>query len=486
MIKRFPSVMALFSVLVVASVLWLGLVHAQGAEQWTRAIPISGALSGSWFPSLAVEDTGTVHAIWGVSQEDSTLYYSKYDGLAWSRPVDILIGGPRSRLVLDGRNLLHLMYSSGPNVVVADSLATAAGSPQGWNSALQLNRTKSSIMGDLGVDEAGVLRGVWIEKGEGCDACYQAVYGESTDSGRSWESVQVLSQTAVAPRSIQLARATSGTLYALWGTSPGTDIPDGLAMSFSTDNGQTWLEEPILIQDEKEGIRQPSLTVDANGNLLLLYNLGVKDETFYQTSNDQGTTWSPRQAVPGLFAQKTATGNDYFATAIDSAKAVHLIAVGRASKTQDLAAVYHMKWDGQAWSTPAVVYQADQFIELPALAIANGNHLHVMFSTRDRYRISGSPDSSYQVWYTTLVADAAAATRVPLASLTPTTTTTPTMAATGTATRRPSATPESDTTEISDTNTNVNPQLPIVIGVAAVGGILVLVFGINFIARRRR
>lgn len=493
MFKRIPAVIALISFLAVASVTSLGLVnapqlaHAQDPEQWSRALPISGALSGSWYPSLAVQDDGTVHAIWGVTQDDSTLYYSKYDGLGWSRPVDILIGGPRSQLVLDGRNLLHVMYNDAARVVVADSLADLANTPQGWNSALQLNRTKAGTMGELRVDESGTLHAVWFEKQEGPEGIYQAVYGQSMDSGRSWELVRDLSQTNVAPRAMQLARASAGTMYALWSTSE-EGRPDALALSVSTDNGDSWSEEPTLITDEREGIRQPALAVDANDNLVLIYNLGVKDETFFQTSTDRGATWSERAPIPGLFAQKTATGNDYFAIARDSANALHLIAVGRESKTQELASVYHLKWDGQTWTGPALVYQADRFIELPAIAIANGNQLHVMFSTRDRYRISGDPDTSYQVWYTSLLTDAAVATSVPLPSLTPTSTSTPTTAPSSTPTRRPTITPEFDGGAISTTNDsgNVNPQLPIIMGVGAVVGILVVVFGINFIARRRR
>src|SRR5580765_4060931 len=144
MFKRFPSVFLAASMLIIASSLWLGLVNAQDAEKWSRAIPISGALGGSWYPSIVADDNGIVHAIWGVSQSDETLYYSKYDGLAWSRPIDILIGGPKSSLVWDGRQLTHVMYQEGPNVVVADANVSQAGTSQGWNSPLQLNHGKTA------------------------------------------------------------------------------------------------------------------------------------------------------------------------------------------------------------------------------------------------------------------------------------------------------------------------------------------------------
>jgi hypothetical protein len=486
MLQRFSALLVIagFSIAVLIS---LGVAYAQEGEEWTRAVPISGALPGSWYPSIAVDDRGVVHAVWGVTQGDSTLYYSNYDGLAWARPVDILIGGPRNVLVIDGRNLLHMLYPTGANVVVTDAVAQQAGSSQGWNPDLQLNRTKFAVAGDLKVDEKGVLHAVWIEAQENCDKCFQAVYGQSDDSGRTWTVYRVLSQGAVLPRSIQLTLAPSGELYALWTISPGGDIPEGVAVSVSTNNGETWLEEPILIQDEKESIRQPALVVDSTGALVLIHNLGVKDETFFQTSSDRGESWSERAPIPGLFAAKTATGNDNFAVARDSANTIHLIAVGRISKNQDLSEVYHVKWDGEGWSAPATVYAGDHFIELPSLVIANGNQLHLLFSIRDRYQISGAPDSSYQVLYTTLVTDAPPATRVSLATLTPSPTVTPTEAATPTATRRPTITPSPSVIEGDPTAPNEsNPQLPIIAGVVPVLAILGLVLLVNFALRRRQ
>ncbi len=488
MFKGFRPVIVLTSLLILFGAVSFGLARAQDAEQWARAVPISGALSGSWYPSLAAEDSGTVHAIWGVTQRDNTLYYRKYDGLAWSRPIDILIGGPRSVLMLDGRNLLHLLYSNGPNVVVTDADAARADSSAGWNAALQLNRAQGALSGDLRVDEQGILHAVWLEKRERCEGCYLAVYGQSTDSGQTWSLYRVLSDAGVLARPIQLVRAPNGIMFAQWGTEAIEGKPEGLALSVSANNGETWLDDPIVLRDEKEAIRQPALSFDANGALVLIHNLGVKDETFFQTSSDQGVTWSERQPIPGLFAAKTATGNDYFAVAHDSANALHLIAIGRKAKDQDLEAVYHLKWDGQSWSAPAIVYEGDQFLELPALAIANGNRLHVLFSARDRYRIGGPPDSSYQVWYTNLLTDAAQATRVPLPTLTLTPTATPTLALSPTITRRPTNTPAIDTsTPTSPVDTsNVNPQFPIIAGVVPVVAILVIIALINFVLRRRR
>lgn len=486
MFRRFPSVFILASVLLVASGLWFTVSHAQTAEQWTRAIPISSALSGSWYPSIVAEDNGTVHAIWGVTQTDNTLYYSKYDGLAWSRPVDILIGGPKSSLVLDGRQLMHVMYPDGSNVVVADANQAQAGTSLGWNSALPLNHGKNAVMGDIQTDDQGVLHAVWIESKDNCDSCYQAMYGQSTDSGHTWSLNRVIYDSQVLPLGIQLVRAPSGTLYALWSYTPGGDKPAGAGLSISTNNGESWLDQPILIQDDKEAIRQPLLDLDAKGNLLLLQNFGVKDETFYQTSSDQGTTWSDRTPVPGLFAAKTATGNDYFASVHDSANVTHIIAIGRSAKNQDLSAVYHLKWDGVSWSAPATVYAGDQFIELPSLAISNGNYLHLVFSTRDRYRIAGPPDSSYQVWYTSLVLDAPQATRIPLPTLTPTSTRTPTLVPTGSPTRRPTSTPLPANAAANAAADDANTQFPVIFAVVPVLGLLVLVVAANLILRRRR
>ena len=457
----------------------------QPPNKWSRPIPISRGLPGSWYPSIAVTDNGLVTAIWTATQDNqNTIYLSQNNGIAWSRPIDILIGGLHADLRLDGRNMLHLMYGDLGNVYVSDARVENASTAKDWNQPLKVSR-QAAVPGDVTIAPDGTLHAVWLEKSDKDTA--QAVYGQSQDGGESWSRYRAVGEDALDKSRVRITRNLTGTLYSIWSARARDNRAEGVALNVSENNGETWLDNPRTLAFDDEPIRQPALAVDKNNALVLVYNFGVKDESFFQVSTDDGKTWTDQKPIPGLFAANPATGNDYFALATDSSGLVHLIAVGRNSKDQKAPGIYHTTWDGTTWSEPEEIYRQNTFIEFPDIAIANGNQLHVVFSTRDLYRVSGAPDSSYQVWYANLQTNAPAATLQPLQTFTPKPSATTTPQATAEPTRRPSATPfptgPEDSTSSSD---SPNPYLPILTAVLPVVLIVAVVLLTSRAFRRRR
>lgn len=463
--------------------------HAQSGQgnEWTRPLPISGALPGSWFPSVAAQDDGTVNVIWTVTQDNQpTIYFSRYDRVAWSRPVDILIGGLHADLRLDGRNLLHLVYFSGSNIYATDAAIDQAGAAQGWNQPLKLNR-QAGQTGEFLVAPDSTLHAVWTEADDLQKDNQLAVYGRSDDGGQSWAHYRVIGEGILPTTRVRLNRAPSGTLYALWSIDAEERKQEGIALTWSKNNGETWMETPRTLAFADAPIRQPVLAIDSKGTLILIYNFGVKDEIFYQVSTDEGATWSEQKPIPGLFAASPPTLNDYFAIANDSANRVHLIASGRASKDQTEPGIYHVSWDDAKWSAARELYRGNTFVEYPDISVSNGNRLHVVFSTRARGRASSEPDASYQVWYTTSETDAPAATRMPLPTFTPVPAPTSTRTLVPDPTRRPTSTPAPPSEPINpDAAPTTNTQLPVLVGVIPVLVILGVVLALNTILRRRR
>lgn len=454
--------------------------------EWSRPIPVSGALPGSWYPSVTATDDGIITVIWISTQgNQDTIYLTQKNAVAWSRPIDILIGGKHADLRVDGRNLLHMVYSFGSGVYASDAPNEAAGAANNWNEPLRLSRQPAAT-GEFMTSAEGNLHTVWIERDE-TQKINQVIYNQSVDSGASWDMYRVVGENAIENTRSRLARGADGTLYAMWRAAATKTDTDGIEINVSTSNGDVWLDTPHTLASPDEDILQPALAVDKNNALLLVYNFGVKDETFFQLSTDQGVTWSEQQAVPGLFATNPATGNDYFAIANDSAGNVHLIAVGRKSKDQTAPGIYHLVWDGTRWSAPQELYQEGNFIEFPDVYISNGNRLHVVFSTRNRNQLSGTPNEAYQVWYTEADADAPAATRVPLPTITPRPTETLTPEPTAEPTRRPTSTripvePSGDAPAAAAPN----PYLPIIIAITPVILILIVVIVFTFVLRFRR
>lgn len=490
--SRFEFPRTLMFVVVSAIALMLVSQHmlfAQSAgstKEWSRPIPVSGALPGSWYPSVAATDDGLITVIWTSTQDNQdTIYLTQKNEVAWSRPVDILIGGKHADLRLDARNLLHLVFGSGGGVLASDAPVDSATSASNWNQPLQLSR-QSALAGDLMTTPDGLLHTVWMEQDEKTKAT-QIIYSQSVNSASSWDIYRVIGENGLANARTRLARGTDGTLYAMWSAKSDKDNTDGVEINVSTTNGDVWLDTPRAFSLHDADILQPALAVDKNNALVLVYNFGVKDETFFQVSSDGGVTWSEQGAIPGLFAANPATGNDYFSIAYDSAGNVHLVAVGRKSKDQTAPGVYHTVWDGTTWSAPQELYREGNFIEFPDVSISNGNRVHVVFSTRSRNQLSGDPDESYQVWYTQAETDAPAATRVPLATITPNPTDTPTPLATTEPTRRP--TPTRLPVELQENSAAPAPStpfMPIIVAIVPVLLILAVVIVLTRVLRLRR
>lgn len=454
--------------------------------EWSRPLPISGALPGSWYPSVAVTDDGIITVIWTLTQNNQdTIFLTQKNAVAWSRPIDILIGGRHADLRLDGRNLLHLLYGAGGGVWASDAPVEKATTVNNWNEPLQLSRLPA-VTGEFLTSADGNLHALWQEQ-DSTQKTGQVIYNQSVDSGAAWDMTRIVGENALENSRARLTRGADGALYALWRARSIKTNTNGIEINVSASNGDIWQDTPNALALTDADILQPALAVDKNNALVLVYNFGVKDETFFQISTDRGVTWSEQQAIPGLFATNPATGNDYFAAANDSAGIVHLVAVGRKSKDQPAPGLYHLTWDGARWSAPQELYQAGNFIEFPDVFISNGNRLHVVFSTRSRNQLSGAPDESYQVWYTEAVTDAPAATRVPLPTLTSQPTATRTIEASAEPTRRPTATriPLEKTDDTAALAT-IDPLTPLIAAIVPVVLLLVVVLVFTFVLRMRR
>jgi hypothetical protein len=467
-------------------------VRAQTPEptlQWSRPIPISGALSGSWYPTIAADDVGNAYLVWTVSTgtPPETHFVSRFDGVAWSRPVDVLQSdSPQSSAILDGRNELHLLLVDGGSLLVRHTRGENVGSARSWTDAYKLNRTEATA-GDYVIDPRGVIYAVVLETDETCVDCQHIAFTEVGNPDMVVPPFRIISDANALIGSPQILRAPNGTLYAMW-IAPGRNgLPAGVDLSISKNDGETWLDIPYHFGVEGSEVSQALLRLDRNGQLVLIFNLNDKDETFYTISADDGETWTAHLPVPGLLAGRPTTGLDRFAAAPDGDGIIHLIAVGRARKDQSVPGLYHLRWDGESWSGFREIFASNNFLESPSIAIGNGNQLFVSFSSRSMSRVEGPPDPSYQVWYTTLQTEAQPATRVPLPTFTPTPTATPTLAPTAEPTRRPPPTPavalEGDANAVPP---QTDQTLPILLGIVPAVGILLIAVVMTTILRRRR
>ena len=115
------------------------------------------------------------------------------------------------------------------------------------------------------------------------------------EAGRDNYRTYRIPAIAVAPQGAILAAAAGR--YNGHGDWSNTD----LMLRRSTDNGQTWDEQQVLVNDGVNTVDNPCFIVDARrGEVHLMYQINYA-RAYLKTSRDDGATWSPPQEVTAAF-----------------------------------------------------------------------------------------------------------------------------------------------------------------------------------------
>jgi hypothetical protein len=185
---------------------------------------------------------------------------------------------------------------------------------------------------------------------------------------------------------------------------------------YSPDGGKTWAE-PTVFSSTLGVPQQITLGVGRDGDLVVVWRLPEQKESsyYYQTSTDNGITWSEPQSIPGVIAKPWETFSlDAYDAATDSAGNVHLLVLGYLDSLEEDLGLMHLVWDGSEWSSPTVIYSSSDPPEWPRIDIGAGNQVYATWFTRDEKHIHDSDRGRYKVWVSSYQADAPLQTPVPI------------------------------------------------------------------------
>jgi len=412
--------------LVIIETLVLATPSYGQASRWYPAKMISGKGQLSWFPDIAVDQSGKVHIVWssGLPGYDVVMYASSPNGQDWSQMNDIVAlpqtaGSEASRpaLLVDSDGVLHMTYRY-TNVFYSNTPLQDANSAPAWGKPILMsNPAQIAYFSDLALDHEGGLHLVltWNMPTLDCPICYHVFYRYSVDHGDSWSEPLDISGYGDGAAKPEIVVDSRGNLLVTWesgigGSYGAVTSPVQVKYAASYDRGKTWISPQIFDSPSPEAVNV-CIGQERKDRLVAVWQ-GVPDSViYYKVSKDFGRSWSKTNAIPDIWGSWPVVNNrlDRCSMASDSLGKVHLVIAGRGKKDQTTIDLLHSIWDGNAWikSDPIATYSGDD-PEWPRIVIGNGDQIHVTWFVRDFAHISDSDRGEYRVWYKHGIADAPA------------------------------------------------------------------------------
>lgn len=398
---------------------------------WSAPFDLSDDQFG-WFPDVAADTQGMVHAIWGsgvrganpdpndpdASSRDLLRYRVLRDG-RWSPMNDIAftcVGGytVRNSITVTPAGRVHVLFRNCTDVSAVSAPAGEAWSAGAWSDPQRLG---GSYYNAIATDSKGVLHAFYNEgligTDEGNRLLSEIFYRRSIDGGQTWTVRANLAQLPGGDERMQVRVDGRNRVHLVWDHGSdwylGLDQPDVGVYRRSDDGGETW-RDPLFFSTADGPIVQTTLGL-AGDNPIVVYRSANGTEVYYQSSPDGGETWSLPQIIPGVRTRDPVErGLDSYTMATDSAGRVHLLMTGfLEGSITPIPMLLHLTWNGQSWSAPEIVAATINRPMWPRLAVAGGNQLHaVWFSYSD-----ASGWGERRVWHSSKAVDAPALPPVP-------------------------------------------------------------------------
>ena len=459
-------------------------------------------------PFLLADPAGLVHLFWAerktgepdaIPNVPDSLMYAVWNGEVWSEPIDIFISPPENfnkkiagiRAVIDDQGIIHLVWL-GPDDTFFYSSARAdkARSGRAWRQPVKManDQTGTQYSIDLAYEPPQTIHILYGRSQE--DDLRSISYVRSDDGGYRWSElidVHIFTDPERGASNTRLLVTGPNQIYASWTEWDTSGNGQGVYVTHSLDGGQTW-DFPVLL-DERTGNEYErdwmTLAVLDENQMIAFWEGGFRAYPQAQYSYDGGLTWSePIDTFYWLIAD-----NGYINMVRDSAGRMHAflprrVREGYDSKCLELPgcantdsgdALWHSVWEGGThWREPQPVGGFTYPSITGDLASVGGNYISVAFNGGNEFVTAWFDYTYFELMVMQCeIEDAPAVAPQPWPAPTPTPTMTPTsmpeesVSPVGNTPEptRPLAPADSDLPQSDENGTDVNPGLPVLLGV---------------------
>jgi hypothetical protein len=397
---------------------------------WSQPINLSNSPESSSRPAIVADGYGYVHVFWGeevggesildepdaLIHNGNTIYYTQWDGVSWTQPIDILFVPDDSvadyiAVTVDAENRLHVVWTGQSNFYYSTAPAWQADSAHGWSDPVVVatDSARSQWESDIVVDANGNIHIVYATRGD-----EPGVYHiQSQDGGMTWGPPTKLSEPLdrleVSFSNVRANADDAGRVHVVWQTNQAEGYGQGVYYARSIDGGNNWMA-PVRMgyRDEGEyGVSFPYLTSIGESELHLIYIDGPWHiGRYHRISRDGGETWSE----PSHILTDLEGINGYPLLLVDGAGGLHLVITMR-TVTQ-IKGTFYARWLGTDWSSPELIVpdsvETGPGAHWTAATVRLGNEIHVVWNTNFTIRAG-------EIWHTRgLIAGVAQTSAIPV------------------------------------------------------------------------
>lgn len=354
-----------------------GIAVKAQSSNWLKPVSIFHTQEMIFTPVLISDTSGKLHLLWRyvISPTENKgpsfdlIFYSQWDGVSWSEPVDIIAWSSLRSLsaTVDRYGTIHLVWTDPENLYYSRATVDTAKFVKSWAKPLTLEQANPNI--HLLADDRGRLHLVYA--GKGTAGVY---YLFSENNGATWSVPRKISGTSSQVSSAvytYLAIGKNRTLHVVWTELqlPEGWPPLGVYYTRSSDGGLNWSR---AVEMAGEGYDQINIVSDGNGIIHVAWNgmVGV-DGRYHRWSADDGQTWSETETI---VPDGATSGPPWMV--IDSAGTLHLLTT--------YSCAWYLSWtESSRWNLPDCISQEEakktKYIEEAVLMISEGNQLHAVF-----------------------------------------------------------------------------------------------------------
>jgi hypothetical protein len=254
---------------------------------WTADEVVSGSITNSMYPSIAVDRSGRVHVVWEAKPAgipNWRIYYASSTGASWTTPERITLGSAHTMypcIACDSQNRPHIVWQDGRNP--GYSIYYKYNDGTAWSADLALASTgKDCNQPSIAIDSADNLHVVWNDYR---NDNWEIYYKKRT--GATWGADERLTDDPSESFGTDVAVDALGQVHVVW--KGGASYAE---IYYKMFDGVSW-SPAMLLSDGLAKSCNPAVAVDGAGALHVVwqykYSYGGNDEICY--GSKAGATW---------------------------------------------------------------------------------------------------------------------------------------------------------------------------------------------------